>query len=414
MAKQWAKVHRGSMLSSRLAALYKKNKAAAALYWPLKAEADDFGRFRADPARFGVAVGGMAQVTAKQADKILTSMEECGLITFYEVNGDRHLEIVDYAGHDAPAWFYVGKAEYDPPPGWEPPADLVEFLLEKAGNRQVTPERYGIRPGVSAACDKAIADYQLRKAQLNGGPTEPEPQPNPSPTADEPQLNHSSSADEVNSSDVDVDVDVDVDSDNDLKGNDVNGGPEELEDQTTPAQPLPVPDPEPPIKGTPGPGGITVLDGYGSDDGLPSDIGALKQNHPLLTAAIWKRQRWERKYRDKWFLTLLDAVENDAYFGTGPGAEKLVCELLSEYTPDAEEKCLCAKWIERVKREEGNDAEVQDPTTIVKQYPVWKLEQGKTDNKGLTANNMTCTWDDPRNVLVAQLEEAVAHERTHA
>jgi len=118
---------------------------------------------------------------------------------------------------------------------------------------------------------------------------------------------------------------------------------------------------------------------------------------------------------------LVQTVENALYPSGAKDVILVVAMELAARHADGQNvniSWLAGNVLDRIQREEdrsaNNDAEVQDPTTIVKQYPVWKLEQGKTDNKGLTANNMTCTWDDPRNVLVTQLEEAVAHERTHA
>ena len=157
MPKQWAKVHREAMLSHRLCALYKKSKAALALFWPLKAEADDFGRFTADPAKFAHIVGGLAGLTPAQAESVIDAMEECGVIRRYtSSDGDPLLEILDYHNHESPNWLRLSGPEYEAPDGWNPPDSLVQFVKDHSHLKNVTPSRYGLRPGISPACDELL------------------------------------------------------------------------------------------------------------------------------------------------------------------------------------------------------------------------------------------------------------------
>jgi hypothetical protein len=201
------------MVSTRLAKLAREHPLALGLYWVLKAEADDFGRFTADPEKFAVKCGGLAHLTAEEATEIMQAMKVCGVIRFYKVDGERYLEIVEYMKHEhdgEPKWNYVGRAEFPPPPDWTPPASLVAFIRANITKRNVTPARYGIEPGINAACDKILTAL---------GAQEPEPQSNPSPAPVEPQSNCTSTTvqpqlNEV-SIDVDVDSDVDCEGDND-------------------------------------------------------------------------------------------------------------------------------------------------------------------------------------------------------
>jgi len=148
MAKQWAKIYRNVKDSDRLTALLNRNPLAEALYWRIKAHADDFGRFVADPAEVGAAVcprnliGG--SLTVPKVAKALDDMAACGLITFYEVGGKRYLEIVDYFNHAHENWSNISRPEYPAPEGWTPPETLVQFLIQNAKSRNVSPERYGV------------------------------------------------------------------------------------------------------------------------------------------------------------------------------------------------------------------------------------------------------------------------------
>lgn len=187
MAKHWAKVHRGAMLSERLCALWRKSKIACALYWPLKAEADDFGRFTANPAKFAHVVGGLTGLSPAQAAKAMDAMEECGLIRRYTVDGDELLELIDYHKHDSPNWLRLSGPEYPAPPGWEPPPSLVEFAEKSGDLENVTPDRYGIHLGLSAACDRVVRlmERTREKPVPPPAPTgESTPVPTPVPTPD--------------------------------------------------------------------------------------------------------------------------------------------------------------------------------------------------------------------------------------
>ena len=220
MPKEWAKIYRNAPLSEHLAALFDSNPAALAMFWPLKALADDFGRYTANPRKFAHNVGGLCGISAQVAAQMIADMAAAGVIELYEVDGDPYLQIAAYHNHEEPKWYYVGKAEWPAPLGWEPPESLVAFLRENKTERNVTLKRYGITPATSEACDALIAELE---PPPNSSPTPLEPEPNHTSTTVEPQLNCTPTVPCQPDVDVDVDGDVDVDVDNDNvkgKGND--------------------------------------------------------------------------------------------------------------------------------------------------------------------------------------------------
>lgn len=197
MAKHWAKVHRNAPESERLADLFHRNPQAAAMYWPLKALADDFGRYSANPRKFAHYVGGVACISVDEARQMIADMVACGVVETYTVDGEELLQITDYHKHDDPNWMYVGGPEYPAPPGWVPPNSLVEFIIEKSDKQNVNCARYGITPGISAECDDLIS-------RVNYGSTTVQPHRNYSSTTRQLHGNYTAT-------DTDVDVDSDVD-----------------------------------------------------------------------------------------------------------------------------------------------------------------------------------------------------------
>ena len=139
---------------------------------------------------------------------------------------------------------------------------------------------------------------------------------------------------------------------------------------------------------------------YGAQNGVRNDLGALKGNNPHLSAACHALS-FSPPYPDRWFDDLLAAVENQADFLRD---ERHACEMLKKYQPKVTEKALPAKWLERLEKAEG--AATPAPESVVKRYPVEKLQQMREDDVGLLSDNTRVTWGTPGNVLVAQLEEA--------
>jgi hypothetical protein len=148
MGKDWAKVYRNCRDSERLTKLLAKNGFAEAIYWRLKAHADDFGRYLGDAHAVAAGVCPRNIIEGhfklRKVEQALSDMQECGLIAFYEVDGKKYLEIVDYNTHAHDKWANIGRPEYPAPPDWQPPADLVDFLVANSKSRNVTAERYGI------------------------------------------------------------------------------------------------------------------------------------------------------------------------------------------------------------------------------------------------------------------------------
>ena len=148
MGKQWAKVFRDVTSSDRLTALLAKNGFAEALYWRLKAMADDFGRYYGDAAEVATGICPRniihGHFRLKKVEQALADMEACGLVRFYEVGGRKYLEIVDYLSHAHEKWSSVGKPEHPAPLDWTPPPSLVEWLVEHAKAKNVSPGRFGV------------------------------------------------------------------------------------------------------------------------------------------------------------------------------------------------------------------------------------------------------------------------------
>lgn len=135
--------------SDRMKALLDRNPLAEALYWRIKAMADDFGRYLGDPADVGAGVcprnliGG--NIKLKKVEEALADMEACNVISIYTgPDGKRYLEIVDYLSHAHDQWSSVGKPEYPAPPGWMPPESLVQFLCQHANAQNVSAGRFGV------------------------------------------------------------------------------------------------------------------------------------------------------------------------------------------------------------------------------------------------------------------------------
>ncbi len=191
--KQWAKVWRDSSQSKRLRALLNCDRLAAALFWPLKAHCDDFGRCTADPDRLALLLcaGSMIDgaVTMGELEAALAAMAECGCIRRYEVEGEPYLEVIDYHNHEDPQWRFVGGPEYPPPLDWTPPASLVAFIAGHHSDRNVCCARYGI---TEANCPPELMSV-LRSEQSSGETSGVVQQPSDdSSAAAEPPLNHRS------------------------------------------------------------------------------------------------------------------------------------------------------------------------------------------------------------------------------
>ena len=151
MPKQWAKIFRDCSDSDRLTDLLAKNGFAEALYWRLKAKADDFGRYLGDPCRIAEGLCPRNLIRGhfklKKVEQALADMEACGVVRFYDVDGQRYVEIVDYFSHAHEVWTSVGKPEYPAPLDWQVPEELVKWLLEHSKNpnaKNAFPERFGV------------------------------------------------------------------------------------------------------------------------------------------------------------------------------------------------------------------------------------------------------------------------------
>lgn len=146
--KHWARISRDTADSRRLSETLAQHPFADALFWRLKAWADDFGRFHADPMKVLTKVAGRAAIEfglpLSAVVEALDVLERLGLIRRYEVAGEQYLELVDYDSHGSPLWLNVPRPEYPAPPWWTPPQSLITFLRDNLHKRNVTLARYGI------------------------------------------------------------------------------------------------------------------------------------------------------------------------------------------------------------------------------------------------------------------------------
>lgn len=77
---------------------------AEAWFWRVLATVDDFGNGDADPELCRAMTAGRRKVTAGQVGKWLDEMNTVGLISFYEVKGERYLHVLKF-----PEWQPAGK-----------------------------------------------------------------------------------------------------------------------------------------------------------------------------------------------------------------------------------------------------------------------------------------------------------------
>ncbi len=77
---------------------------AEAWFWRVLATVDDFGNGDADPELCRAMTAGRRKVTAGQVGKWLNEMNSVGLISFYEVKGERYLHVLKF-----PEWQPAGK-----------------------------------------------------------------------------------------------------------------------------------------------------------------------------------------------------------------------------------------------------------------------------------------------------------------
>ena len=115
---------------------------AQALFPLMVVSADDFGRLEGDAFTVKHKVFPMSPRTEEDFETVLQAMSLVGLIRFYEVGGDRYLEIINF-DREQPGLHKRTKSDYPDPP--TPPDDFGKFP-EVPGNSQNSREI----PGTSA------------------------------------------------------------------------------------------------------------------------------------------------------------------------------------------------------------------------------------------------------------------------
>ena len=143
MAKHWTKLRRDIVKSERMATLLERDPLAYSLYLNAKAVCDDYGRLEGTPRKFKGCVAPMVELPLADVERALLVMEQVGVIRAYTVDGDDFIEIVGYNEVEGTNWRNVGMPDYPPPPWWEPPQELLDFIAESPDPR-IKPERYGL------------------------------------------------------------------------------------------------------------------------------------------------------------------------------------------------------------------------------------------------------------------------------
>src|SRR5512133_3786483 len=126
MAKHWAKIRRDVVTSDRMNHLLETHPFAYAIYMNAKATSDDYGRLPAEPRKFKAVVAPMCDRPAEDFCNAINSMAACGVVTIFEVGGDKYLQIANYHSIESTNWALVGKPEYPHPDDWTAPPELCE------------------------------------------------------------------------------------------------------------------------------------------------------------------------------------------------------------------------------------------------------------------------------------------------
>ena len=106
------------------------------LYTWMIPHADDFGRLPGSPAKVRALVVPMADETVKDVEEALSDMHKRGLIIWYEVNGEKFIQITNFEKHQQGLHKRTKSKFPDPPDDFrEFPGNSEEFPLEVEENR---------------------------------------------------------------------------------------------------------------------------------------------------------------------------------------------------------------------------------------------------------------------------------------
>lgn len=109
------------------------------LYTWMIPHADDFGRLPGSPAKVRALVVPMADETVKDVEEALADMHKKGLIIWYEVNGEKFIQITNFEKHQQ-GLHKRTKSKFPEPPNKfrEIPGNAETFPSEEEGNRNRT------------------------------------------------------------------------------------------------------------------------------------------------------------------------------------------------------------------------------------------------------------------------------------
>lgn len=109
------------------------------LYTWMIPHADDFGRLPGSPVKVRALVVPMADETIKDVEQALKDMHKHGLIIWYEVDGERFIQITNFEKHQQ-GLHKRTKSKFPEPPDEfrEIPGNSEEFPLELEGNKNRT------------------------------------------------------------------------------------------------------------------------------------------------------------------------------------------------------------------------------------------------------------------------------------
>ena len=171
MPKEWVRLHTRITRSDDLTELFDTHPRAEGVFMRLLVASDDFGRLEYDPRTLKADLCPKSSKSHKVFVEAIQALRDRGMVVLYEVSGKQYLQIASYDTYqEDQAWSRV-KAKCPPPPSWEPPQSLVDFLRVAAAKAQqrsepnrFPPSRYGLvllRDGEYRTVSNGITPYHL-------------------------------------------------------------------------------------------------------------------------------------------------------------------------------------------------------------------------------------------------------------
>ncbi len=201
MANNWARIWAKCTESENLQAAFDECPGAEALYWRALTGCDSFGRLPGHVVILSRKLFPLSQKSTRFFQQAVACLEKHKLWHRYQVDGKQYLEIAHYFDYQPPNWQKMPAGEYPPPLDWQPPHDLLDFLLESGSSRTTPPKRYGVT--WNQVDSWAHEHGQPEPERTRANQSEPEettedhsepPSPSPSPGSIEPGVTREATA----------------------------------------------------------------------------------------------------------------------------------------------------------------------------------------------------------------------------